>query len=159
AVACGAADKPAAGPENGLIATASTDGIHLIDARGSLDRLVPRTEGDWEVAWSPDGRQLAFSRYHGKNPNADVYTIRPDGSGRRLVLRNAMSPSWSPDAKRLVVSRSTCDEHPTDCAQDRAPRDLYTVNLDGGDVRRLTSDPDEKYGPEWSPDGKWIAFV
>lgn len=157
--ACGAADEPVEEPANGLIASVRKGEIHLIDARASIDRLVPHANGAWEVAWSPDGERLAFTRYHGQQPYPDLYTIRPDGKDRRLLLENASAPSWSPDGRRLVVTRSTCDEHPDACARELAPSDLYTVDADSGDVQRLTKDADEKLGSAWSPDGKSIAFI
>ncbi|HSE62719.1 MAG TPA: PDZ domain-containing protein [Thermoanaerobaculia bacterium] len=36
--------------------------------------------------------------------------------------------------------------------------DLWTADLDGKDVRRLTSDVGVESSPAFSPDGKWIAF-
>ena len=36
--------------------------------------------------------------------------------------------------------------------------DLWTADLDGGNVRRLTSDAGAETSPVFSPDGKWIAF-
>src|SRR5437879_2146899 len=36
--------------------------------------------------------------------------------------------------------------------------DLWTCGLDGGNVRRLTSDVGFESSPAFSPDGKWIAF-
>ena len=36
--------------------------------------------------------------------------------------------------------------------------DLWTCDLDGGNVRRLTSSPGTESSPAFSPDGKWIAF-
>jgi Tol biopolymer transport system component len=37
--------------------------------------------------------------------------------------------------------------------------DLYLVNSDGTNVRRLTDDPAIDGLPTWSPDGKWLAFL
>jgi tricorn protease len=36
--------------------------------------------------------------------------------------------------------------------------DIWTVNANGGDARRLTSDEGLELFPKISPDGKWIAF-
>ncbi len=37
--------------------------------------------------------------------------------------------------------------------------DIYTINADGSDRRRLTFDPKDDIAPVWSPDGTKIAFV
>jgi TolB protein len=39
------------------------------------------------------------------------------------------------------------------------PFDIYVMNANGCDVRRLTDDPAHEYVPKWSPDGGDIAFV
>jgi Tol biopolymer transport system component len=37
--------------------------------------------------------------------------------------------------------------------------DLYMVNSDGSNLRRLTTDPAIDGLPTWSPDGQWLAFL
>ncbi len=37
--------------------------------------------------------------------------------------------------------------------------EIYVMDDDGGNLRRLTNHPDRDFSPSWSPDGKWIAFV
>jgi len=52
-----------------------------------------------------------------------------------------------PDGER-VVFRSNRDGN----------REIYTMRLDGRDLRRLTTDPAEDGEPVWSPDGRRILF-
>ena len=74
--------------------------VSVVNADGSglrtLRRIVIDTNEGRTARWSPDGRQIAYvdADRHGR---FRVMTIRPDGSGRRLVggRRCAVDPAWS----------------------------------------------------------------
>jgi Tol biopolymer transport system component len=80
-------------------ADATDPDIHVAEATGRRDRRLTR-RGGTEPAWSPDGRYIAFIR------NGDLYVMRSDGSGLRLVVDGGNlesgeeiylgSPSWQP---------------------------------------------------------------
>ncbi len=55
----------------------------------------------------------------------------------------ARDPSISPDGRQVCF---VFDD------------DLWIVDFDGGDARRLTATEASEWGPQWSYDGKWIAF-
>jgi Tol biopolymer transport system component len=146
AVGSGATAGNSAPPRNGLIAVRGCDGITIVDPRTGTTRVVPRTEELGQPAWSPDATMLAATSWADESGDS-VYTMKPDGSERSLVLRNASWASWSPDGKQLVVVR----------ASDLSTS-LAVVNADGTDARLLDGTA-EASSPKWSPDGKLIAFL
>lgn len=146
-----------AGPQNGLLAAHGQNGIFLIDSRAAATRLVPKTKNaTGPAAWSPDGSRLAFETWDDAGTN--VYSVRADGTDLRLVLKDASSPSWSPDGKQLVVVRENCYREA--CSGDEYyGGNLFLVDAGGSNPRQLTSFADGVAYPAWSPDGKWIAFI
>jgi hypothetical protein len=65
-----------------------------------------------------------------------------------LPLDGVMSPSYSPDDKRIVFSGTA-----------GGVTDLYIIDSDGKNLRKLTNDLYGDLQPVWSPDGKRIAFA
>ena len=157
AVGSGATASPSAPPQNGLIAVSGSDGLYVVDPQTRTARLIPKSENLTDAEWSPDGTLLAVTS---KDPDAagvsDVYTMKPDGSDRTLVLRNASQPSWSPDGQQLVVLRHEACAAPT-CDSDGSY--AAVVGLDGSKARPIMPVDSVTTSPEWSPDGKSIAVV
>jgi dipeptidyl aminopeptidase/acylaminoacyl peptidase len=67
------------------------------------------------------------------------------------------SPSWSPDSTRVAFMSSHSDD------PDRDPSaQLYVADARAGATEKLLTQPTDRAGrsrPEWSPDGKWLAFL
>jgi Tol biopolymer transport system component len=102
--------------------------------------------GQWP-AWSPDGKRLAFTRW--STVGWSIWIARPDGSGAKLVAKNAQHPTWSRDG--LIAFWSD---------RGGADSDVWTMHADGTHLRRLHKTVAvDNWGPAWSPDGKTIAFV
>ncbi len=98
------------------------------------------------AAVSPNGRQVVFESL-GK-----LY-IKPmsGGSARRLTNSREdreLFPSWSRDG-RLIVFVSWTDE---------GLGQIRTVGASGGSPRKITNRPGHYARPQFSPDGKTIAF-
>jgi len=116
-----------------------------------LDRGL---DGYPALAWSPNGRMVAFDTWE------RIGTVRRDGSGRRLLpLATAQDlfPTWSPDGRRLAfVNSNDASRVPGDI-----PDGLYTIRPDGSRLRRIYFGGFLGAGlqPDWSPDGSRIAFL
>jgi TolB protein len=99
-------------------------------------------------SWSPDGRALAYTTYR---PNPDIFvSLIYQG-----VLQNPTKgvgtnylPVFSPDGKQIAFM-SGRDGNP----------EIYAMNVDGSNLRRLTNHPAGESSPTWSPSGAQIAFT
>jgi Tol biopolymer transport system component len=82
----------------------------------------------------------------------DLYTVYEDGTGlRRLTFdgedyRERVA-TWSPDGSRIAYAASHDGNF-----------DIYTIDANGGDRRRITTDPARDDYPSWTSDGR-IVFT
>jgi mono/diheme cytochrome c family protein len=82
--------------------------------------------------------------------------------GGRLAKGNVLEPRLSYDGKRIVFSYVECPDGPLAPGGLRNDRDvgfyhIWTVNVDGSDLRQVTAGPYDDVMPTWLPDGG-IAF-
>lgn len=141
--------QPAWSPDRRRIAFVRTtramgSQVWIMDRSGRAARRLTRGPVDGGPDWSADGRWIAY------RSGNDVYVIRPNGTGRRNVTRNASGvgatdPTWSADGRRLAFKRSATP----------VGTGVYSIGVDGKRLRRLARDG---YEPDWSPDGR-IAYV
>ena len=121
-------------------------GIVLVDRDGGNADVLTKRRGwrDFDPAWSPDGRRIAFARTTDCYCTARLFVMRANGRGVRRLTdgRFDESPAWSPDGRRIAY-------HST--------RGLKAIRPDGSGERRITRFG-EASGLAWSPDGRRIAF-
>ena len=97
---------PAAKGNTIVFQTASGGPIYVMNANGSNLRYL--TTGI-DPAISPDGKQVAFTRWSGSSTGVpgDLWVINTDGSGERKVVgevQQPKSPIWSADGKTIIVN-------------------------------------------------------
>lgn len=60
----------------------------------------------------------------------------------------------SPDGKQILYGVSYYD-----IPSNRSNRELYVMDTDGGNKRRLTRTPGGEYNARWRPDGRKIGYI
>lgn len=136
--------------------------IYVVNVDGSgLTQLTRESGMNGNAAWSPDGKQIAFSSTRDSGVRSRIWLMNADGSNQR-ILPNPQNttgtgflggqPVWSADGTQLLfIGQRLCRNIPT--------TGIYVVNADGSNSRLLTNDAKGCGGyasAKWSPDGARI---
>ena len=140
------------------------------------------TEPASDPRWSPDGKYLAFLSSRESKTGSQVWLMdRRGGEAKKLtdIKGDLNGYSWSPDSKKLVLligdPENKGKEEPKTPLPIRIDRyhfkqdiegylqhlhtHLYLFDVDNQKLDTLTKGNTDESEPEWSPDGKLIAFV
>jgi TolB protein len=144
------------------IFTANPDGTQV-------NRITHNVKYDAEPVVSPDGKQIVFGSQ--REGNFDVYIMNSDGTNvRRLTARMGYNggPWFSPNGKKIVW-RAWYPETEAekalwrDCMEKNyvvaVPLDLWVMDSDGSNKRRILHNGATNFAPSWHPDGKRIIFA
>jgi dipeptidyl aminopeptidase/acylaminoacyl peptidase len=155
-------------------------------AGGEGRRLTDLDEDVTEPVWSPDGMRLAFlarvrdpayeeeddkrrqpRRFVRSQYKLDdvgwtgdrrrhIFTVPVDGSAPPAQLTRGdyedQYPAWSPDGRRIAFASARQEDWDTELF-----RDLYLVDVQGGEPVRLSRCDGWYEAPAWSSDGSLIA--
>jgi Tol biopolymer transport system component len=130
-------------------------GIFSVLPDGSGRRRLTRPKGaaamDVDPVYCPDRTRVAFAATTDpESRRFDLFVMNADGSGRTQLThvdqgQAAVSPSWSPDGRRIAFSSLRADGNDISYS-------VEVVNTNGTRRRHLTGG----FLPDWSPDGKTI---
>jgi eukaryotic-like serine/threonine-protein kinase len=154
----GAFSDPYLSPD-GRQLVVSIQGTHqdlwLVDLpRRILSRLTFDLTEEFSPRWAPDGRRLFFG-YSQAGGDPEIYVMPADGGGNREPVltggKFARFPgSVAPDGRTLAYIEAIADEN----------ADIWVLPL-YGDRKPIpfVKTPFNEFGPEFSPDGRFLAYV
>ena len=196
AIGDGRSGDPRWSPDSAWLAFGGKSGLSIVRADGTGTKTLAPLEGTnapipmqgADIAWSPDGKQIAFVS---ATPGPET----AEASGDPVVIRRYVyKPDFAEgntrfnDNKRLHIFVCTVatgavkqltdgdhSEHSIDWSPDGREIlfvsnresnedqffnfDVFALRVDDKSIRRVTATENAEYQPRWSPDGKSIVML
>jgi TolB protein len=105
-------------------------------------------------AQASQGGQIVFNVNTGDR--GEIWIVDETGGSRRRLTKadefGFTAPAWSPRRDRIaLVGRGE--------GRDEGAQELFVMDADGTNVKRLTVNDDADAAPSWSPDGERLVFA
>jgi Tol biopolymer transport system component/DNA-binding winged helix-turn-helix (wHTH) protein len=154
------ASDPAISPDGKLVAFRRNSyspggaGIFVTSSEGKGVMQLTQHPGDCCPAWSPDGRNLAFTRIAADEYG--IYVVSAKGGTPKKIShedprKKRGELAWTPDGKSIAFSGDS----------PRGGSQIFLLSVEDSSVHAITEPQgqDRDWGPAFSPDGSQMAFV
>jgi len=142
----------------------SPDGTRIVFA-ARVSKETPPTDTGARARWAHRPKVITRAQYKIDGPGftfdtrSTLFVLALAGGDPKAIAATAegaaigddVGPAWSPDGRRIVFSRMRTG------AADFYVSDLWIVNTESGQPRRITENVGRAISPGWSPDGDAIA--
>jgi Tol biopolymer transport system component len=118
--------------------------VRWMDTEGASTQVSHVTEAPSALEWSPDGKSIAF-----------MMNVPIKETWRIAMPTPPKGAKWIESPK--IVSRLNYRSDRIGFT-DEAVRHIFVIPADGGTPRQITTGEWNASAPNFSPDGKWIAF-
>ena len=121
-------------------------------ARGTLERLTINANNNFDPAWSPDGKSIAFTSDRAGHYNLYEMSASGGGDARQIIKTDTDKTigDWSRDGQFLIFT----------VFNQKAGVDIWALPLsNGGQPFPFLQTQSEETQPKLSPDGHWLAYA
>jgi TolB protein len=137
---------------NGPVGDRAISNIYISDYDGANQRRITATRGlDLSPVWFSDRKAIAYTSYRSGYPDIIVAYLeqaRHTTPAAGTAEKQNFLPAVSPDGTKVAFTSNRDGNS-----------EIYIMNVDGSNMRRLTNHPSIDVAPTFSPPGNQIAFT